>query len=190
MSEAAGIEGPTRPRIDPVELDDPRLQLNIFRTLANNRDLSRAFRRLGAHLLTDGRLPARERELVILRVGWRCGSEYEFGQHRVIGAAAGLTDEEIARVAECGEGEWDLDDGHLMTFVDELCSQDCVSQATWDALRRRWDDADLLEMLVLAGYYRLVSGMLTSVGVALEATTPGWPEGANALRHAPRDRPA
>lgn len=179
-------DGPTEPRI-PALPGDVEPSLNIFRTLAHNEDLSKAFRRFGAHLLAGGVLPARERELVILRVGWRCGSEYEFGQHHVIGASEGLTDEEINRLADCGSGEWDEGDRALVAMADELCELDAVSAQTWDALRHRWDNAELLELLVLAGFYRMVSGMLNSVGVALEPQTLRWPSGASPIRRAPQE---
>jgi 4-carboxymuconolactone decarboxylase len=179
--------GPAGPRIPPLPQDGDSPVLNIFRTLARNEPLSRGFLKLGGHLLSGGVLPAREREIVILRTGWRAGSEYEFGQHTTIGRSAGLTDEEIARLADCGAGAWAVADQALVDLVDELCDADEVSEKTWHALSRQWTEAQMLELLVLAGFYRLVSGMLNSVGVALEPATPGWPAAAAAARHAPRD---
>jgi alkylhydroperoxidase family enzyme len=180
-------EGPSRPRILPVAAVGDEAPLNIFRTLAHNAALSKGFRRLGAHLLTGGVLPAREREIVILRVGWRCGSEYEFGQHHVIGMSVGLTEVEIARLADCGSGDWDDGDRALVALADELCEDDLVAEGTWRTLSQRWSEAELLELLVLAGFYRLVSGMLNSVGVALEPPTPRWPPSAVPRRRAPTE---
>jgi 4-carboxymuconolactone decarboxylase len=181
---------PAQPRIAPLPVDaGSSRQLNIFRTLARNRPLYKGFLALGGHLLGGTGLPAREREIVILRTGFRAGSEYEFGQHTRIGRDAGLTDAEIARfagVADAGGGDWSDDDAALVAMVDELCADDVVGDATWQRLSRRWGDEQLLELLVLAGYYRLVSGLLNSVGVALEAETPGWPDGAG-RRTAPRE---
>jgi 4-carboxymuconolactone decarboxylase len=180
-------DGPDQPRIPAIVASDKEGTLNIFLTLAHNEGLSKAFRRLGAHLLTGGVLPAREREIVILRVGWRCGSEYEFGQHNVIGTSMGLTGDEVARLADCGHGEWDEDDRALVALADELCATDIVSAETWQVLSQRWSSAELLELLVLAGFYRMVSGMLNSVGVALEPQTPRWPDGSSPVRRAPQD---
>jgi alkylhydroperoxidase family enzyme len=179
-------DGPVQPRI-PTIPSDVEPSLNIFKTLEHNEGLSKAFRRLGAHLLGAGVLPARERELVILRVGWRCGSEYEFGQHHVIGTAQGLTDAEINRLADCGSGEWDEGDRTLVAMADELCETDAVSEGTWNSLSQRWSSAELLELLVLAGFYRMVSGMLNSVGVALEPQTLRWPIGASPVRRSPQE---
>lgn len=178
---------PTSPRIAALPHRGELPPLNIFRTLAHDEALFQGFHALGGHLLRAGRLPARERELVILRVGWRAGSEYEFGQHSAIGTTAGLTEQEIARLADCGPGAWSEDDRALVALVDELCEHDLVSESTWQMLSARWDDAELLELLVLAGFYRLVSGLLNSIGVALEPATAGWPAGAAPVRRAPRE---
>jgi alkylhydroperoxidase family enzyme len=170
--------------------DDQR-QLNIFRTLAHNRPLYKGFLALGGQLLGGGGgLPAREREIVILRAGFRCGSEYEFGQHTRIGRDAGLRDDEIARLAGVGDGDWSDDERALVDMVDELCADNVVAEPTWQRLAARWSEEQLLELLVLAGYYRLVSGLLNSVGVALEPDTPGWPDGVSDRRSAPRETTA
>ena len=190
----------TAPRIEPLPPEDTTAgqttvgsdrnagrPLNIFLTLAKNPPLFDVFTRFGSHLLFKGGLPPREREIVILRVGWNAQSEYEFGQHTVIGKQAGLTDDEIGRLAQAGIAGWGDDDAALLRLADELCENDIVSDGTWKALTSRWDEPQLLELLMLAGYYRLVSGVLNSAGVALEPTTPGWPDGVDGLRPAPRD---
>lgn len=190
----------TETRIAPLSPDDETAQkstvgsdrnsgrpLNIFLTLAKNPPLFDAFTRMGSHLLFKGELPPREREIVILRVGWRSQSEYEFGQHTVIGKQAGLTDDEVSRLARESLDGWNDADAELVRMADELCADNVVSDDTWHVLSEHWSEAQLLELLMLAGYYRLVSGVLNSAGVALEPTTPGWPDGTNGLRRAPRD---
>ena len=179
---------PAQPRITPLEPKDGERPLNIFRTLGRNKPLYKGFLGLGGHLLGGTGLPAREREIVILRTGFRCRSEYEFGQHTRIGRDAGLTDDEIAALADVGTVVWNDVDQALLDLVDELCADDVVGDATWERLSARWSDEQLLELLVLAGYYRLVSGLLNSAGVALEPETPGWPDGAGRLRPAPREQ--
>jgi alkylhydroperoxidase family enzyme len=183
-------DAPAAPRIAPVAAHTDPPTLNIFRTLERNRDLYKGFLALGGHLLRGDALPAREREIVILRAGWRSGSEYEFGQHTALGQLAELTDAEIARLADAADGDWNDEDRALVAMVDELCDDNIVSEATWQSLAARWNDEQLLELLVLAGFYRLVSGLLNSAGVALEPTTPGWPEAAKPVRRAPREQPA
>ena len=75
--------------------------LNIFRTLAHHHGLMKRWLVFGNHVLSKSTLPARERELVILRIGWLCRAGYEWGQHVGIGLDAGLTREEIDRRGEC-----------------------------------------------------------------------------------------
>lgn len=186
-SDSPTPDSPTGPRIAPRPTDADPPPLNIFRTLAHNRDLYKGFLALGSHLLTNSAIPAREREIVILRTGRQCASEYEFGQHTTIGAAAGLTAEEIARLADRAVGGWSDDDAALIALADELCADDAVSGTTWERLAARWSEPELIELIVLCGFYRLVSGFLNSVGVALEPGTPGWPDGTSGVRQAPRE---
>lgn len=177
-----------QPRIEATGAVPPGLPpLNVFRTIARNEPLAKGFLALGGKLLSGHGIPAREREIVILRTGWRSQSEYEFGQHTVIGAAAGLTAVEVAALADAGDASWSEDDAALIAMVDDLCDDDLVSEPTWLQLRKRWSEEELLELLVLAGYYRLVSGLLNSAGVALEAGAPGWPVGATPRLEAPRE---
>lgn len=167
---------PAAPRITPIEGDAEGFPpLNIFRTLAKHPKLLDRFGRFGGFLLYRGLLPDREREMVILRTGWRSGAIYEFGQHTTIGREAGLTPEEVARLATQGTEGWPEADADLVTFADELCATNNVSDGTWARLAGRWSEAELLELLALAGFYRLVSGLLNAAGVELEPGTPGWP---------------
>ena len=176
-----------RPRIPPLSEEDAAhllgegaRPLNIFLTLAKNEGLFTSFMQLGGYLL--GRrfsVARREREIVILRVGWRSGSDYEFGQHTVIGKAVGLTDDEIVRLATESLDGWTDEDAALVAMADELCADNVVSDDTWSRLSRTWTEQQLLDLVVLAGFYRLVSGFLRTVGVQREPQTPGWPEGTS-----------
>ena len=153
--------------------------LNIMGTLAHQPTLLKRFNGLGGAFLAHGLLPAREREIVILRVGWNCRSVYEFGQHTLLGRDAGLSDEEIAALATIrAGGRWSADDEALIALADELCADDCVTDDTFAALRRRWSDAELVELVALAGFYRMVSGFLNALGVEPEPGLPGWPPSA------------
>jgi alkylhydroperoxidase family enzyme len=150
--------------------------LNIFGTIAHHPRLLKRFMNFAGLFLNKGLLPAREREIVILRVGWNCQSVYEFGQHTIIGERVGLSLDEVAALTRDVEvGKWSDDDSHLIAMADELCADNCVSDATWQALTKRWNEAELVELVMVAGVYRLVSGFLNTMGVELDADTPGWP---------------
>ena len=94
-------ERPTRPRIDPIDEPDDELAeilkgallldgkpLNIFGVLGNHPKLLKRFNLLAGFLLNKGPLPPREREIVILRIGWNARAVYEFGQHTLMGRDA------------------------------------------------------------------------------------------------------
>ena len=150
--------------------------LNIFRTLAHHPQLLRRWLGFGGHVLMGSTLDPRTRELVILRVGWRCHCDYEFGQHTVIGKRCGLTAEEIVALTRSPyDHPWSAEDRALIALADDLAADDCVGNGTWLALATQWSEAELVELLVLAGYYRLVSGFLTSAGVQLDDGIPGFP---------------
>lgn len=182
---------PGKPRIDPVAEPDAEVReiitsvlasdgrpLNVLATVGRHPKLLKRFNLLGGFLLNKGSIPPREREVVILRVGANAHSEYEFGQHTVIGRACGLTEVEIAALVHDPDAhQWSDADRDLIAMVDELHGDDCVSDATWSNLAARWTDEQLVELLVLAGFYRLVSGFLNSAGVQLDDGVPGFPPG-------------
>lgn len=146
---------------------------NIFATLARHPKLFKRFNLFGGYLLNKGLLPAREREIVILRIGWNARSIYEFGQHMAIGRRCGITEDEIAALASEDPGDdWSDTDRDLITMADELCADDCVSDATFARLAQRWGDDEVMELIIVAGFYRLVSGFLNSVGIELDADVP------------------
>ena len=176
---------PARPRLEPLDpatLDDdtrryvPGDALNIFRTLAHHPKLLKRWLVFGAHVLSKSTLPARERELAILRTGWRCRAEYEFGQHTSIGRDAGISGEEIrALTRPLADHDWSDRDRALLDAVDELHDDQCISDETWARLQRDWDEQQLLDLIFSVGQYTLVSMALNSLGVELDEGVPGFP---------------
>jgi len=186
------IDRPSQPRIEPIDLDDVTddelratlagavtldgRPLNIFGVLGHHPKLLKRFNLLGGFILNKGLLPVREREIVILRVGWNAQSRYEFGQHTVIGRQCGLSDDEIRRLTlPAADGQWSSDDRALVDLCDDLQADDCVSDTTWARLTERWNDAEMIELVVTAGFYRMVSGFLNSTGVELDDGVPDFP---------------
>lgn len=173
------------PRIPPLPAEgrDPRTEellasirqpdgteLNIFATLARHPKLFKRWSAFGGTLLYGGVLPSRARELLILRTGYLCRAPYEWGQHVTIGLAAGLTEEEIARVADGPDADgWSADEALLLRATDELHTDSRIGDATWAALAERWDDQQLIEVCMVVGQYHLVSFTLNSLGVEPES---------------------
>lgn len=180
---------PDTPRLGPVapgDLDAEAHELlagvarpgstatNIFATLVRHPGLFRRWLPFGGKLLS-GKLPARDRELLILRTGWRCRSEYEWGQHTLIGAATGLTDTEIRRIQAGPDAPgWDPFDATLLRTADELHDDSSISDETWRRLAARYDERQLIEVPMLVGHYHMVAFALNSLGVQREPDVPGF----------------
>ncbi len=150
---------------------------NIFATLARHKDLFKAWLPLGGFLLGAGVLGARERELVILRTGYNCSSEYEWGQHVRISQLLGIGADEIQRVADGPDADgWSEADAALLRAADELHTHSKVTDDTWAALADRYDEAALIELAMLVGHYHMVAFALNSLEVDLDDGLPGWPQ--------------
>jgi alkylhydroperoxidase family enzyme len=177
---------PTAPRITPRQdllekvregqRNSPVNAVNVAATMARNKPINRAFGRLGQAVLFDGGLSRRNVELAVLRMGWNCQAVYEFGQHTLFGLDAGLTDEEIYFVTRpLDQHGWSDEERAVLQAVDELYADDCISDGTWKAASAFFDDAEMIHLVMAAGCYRVVSGLLNSCGVQLDEGVPGWP---------------
>jgi alkylhydroperoxidase family enzyme len=150
--------------------------LNIFRTLAHHPKLLKRWLVFGNHVLARSSLAPRERELVILRVGWQCRAEYEFGQHTVIGRQSGLSEEEIERVTRGPDAPgWSEDERLLLRATDELLDDAFVSDETWQGLSQRLTTEQLIDLVFTVGQYNMVSMALNTLGVQLDQGVPGFP---------------
>jgi len=153
--------------------------LALFRTLVIHDELSSRMRVLGAGLLGHGRLAPRDREIVIHRTCARAGAEYEWGVHAVaFGAPLGLTEAQLAATV-CGDADdpaWSPHDAQLVAVADELYDTATVGTPLWDALSARFQTDQLLELIVLAGWYRLLSGVINAAGVQHEPWAARFPQ--------------
>jgi hypothetical protein len=183
-----------RPRIAPVEPPyDPEIEsvlrkwmppgsdaepLRLFRTLTVHPELASRMRPLGAGILGHGLVEPRERELVIHRTCARCGAEYEWGVHvRAFGQPLGLTDEQLAATVsgEADAGCWSERDSLLIRLADELHDTDTISDELWRLLAGSWPPDQLLELIVTAGWYRLLSYVINAGRVELEPWAARFP---------------
>ena len=147
---------------------------NILLTMAKYPGLLHRFSGMIGKLLAGGKVPPRERELVILRVAWRCRSEYEWGQHVRMGRAAGLSEDEIQRIAS-DDSAWSPEDDVLIRAADELIVEHCVGPVTWKALAGRYDEQQLIEFVIVIGAYVMVAGFLNSLEIEREPGLEGFP---------------
>lgn len=147
--------------------------LNIFATLAHHPALLRRWLVFATHVLTKSTLTPRDRELLILRVGVRCASPYEFGQHHVIAQKSDISLDEIDQVvAGPSHPAWSPFDAALLRAVDELHDDSRISDATWATLASRYSTEQLLDVVFTVGNYHLVSFALNTCGVQLDEGIP------------------
>jgi len=148
---------------------------NIFRTLARHPQLLKKWLVFGSYVLGRSTLPARDREIAILRMGWLCRAEYEWGHHVAIGKDAGLSNDDIERVAKGPEAPGlNPFESTLLRAVDELHANSIIGDSTWRALAERYTVEQLMDLLFTAGQYKLVSMVLNSLGVQLEEGFEGF----------------
>jgi 4-carboxymuconolactone decarboxylase len=185
---------PTVPRLAPLASPySPELQalltkmtppaapgiLALFRVLAHNPVLAERMSGWGGYLLgRKASLSLRDREVVIDRTCARCGAEYEWGVHvAAFGAAAGFTAQQNAAIAAplAQDDALTVRDRLLVRMADQLHDSANVSDALWQELAQHWTAPQLLELLVLAGWYRAISYVCNATQVPLEDWAARWP---------------
>jgi len=150
---------------------------NIMATLANYSKLYNRWRVFGNHVLFKSSLPPRDREILILRIGWLCQAEYEWGQHVIIGKQAGISEEEIIQIIEGPKSkDWNPFDATLLRAVDELYIDSFISDATWEILATKYNKHQLIDLVFTVGQYNLVSMVLNTLGIQLEEGIDGFPK--------------
>ena len=147
--------------------------LNLFRVLLNHPNLTRRWMVFAGHVLQKQTVPLRERELLILRIGWLNQSEYEFAQHAEIAKRAGIGEAEIERVKQGPAAGWAAHEAALLQAADDLFERSVVSDATWAALAARYSTQQMMDVVFTVGQYNLVSWALNSFGVPLDDFLPG-----------------
>ena len=166
--------GEARALLDPDGTGGP--VLNLYATLARHPALYRPRAVQSAYIRTGATLTGRARELLILRIGWLCGSEYEWAQHVRVARREGLSDEEIRRVAVGPDApDWEPFEATLLRAADELHAEDTVSEPTWQALAERYGTAELIDVVITVAGYRMVSIALNSLGTQLEPGRERFP---------------
>jgi alkylhydroperoxidase family enzyme len=173
------VEPPYAPDVDEHlrKLMPPGVPpLVLFRTVAHNPRVLGRLRRGG--LLDPGSITLRERELVILRTTARCGAEYEWGVHAAFfGGAAGFGASHLYAVVH-GPADapiWSPREQVLLALCDALHASSTVDDALWARARAELEPAQLVEVLVLAGLYHMVSFVVNATALPLEAAAPRFP---------------
>ncbi|MDV7240980.1 MULTISPECIES: carboxymuconolactone decarboxylase family protein [Rhodococcus] len=150
----------------PRERQNPEGAGTALATLARHPDLTKAFLGFSVHLLYRSTLPARLRELAILRVAYRRDCTYELTHHTELGREVGLSEDEIAS-AQRGEAA-DGFEQKLLAAVDELDETSRLSDRTWAALGERLDERQQMDLVFTIGGYTMMAMAFNTFGIELE----------------------
>jgi alkylhydroperoxidase family enzyme len=176
----APLEAPYEPVIDAQlrsMMPEGVPPIALFRTFVLNTAMTSAMQPWGRHELSrDLTVGMREREIVIDRTCARCACEYEWGVHVAFFAdRAGLSSEQVASLTRGAPDDpcWsDARDQLLIGLVDELHDGSDVGDELWDALRGEFEEAQLLDLLMLCGWYHAISFTARAARVPLENGAP------------------
>ncbi len=145
-------------------------KLNIFRMLAHAERNYAGFMQLGGTILGRQKLDARLRELAILRIAQVSRARYEWDQHVPIALAAGVTQEQIDAL-EAGRSEaasFDKTDGLLLDFTGEVMRDVRASDASLARMTEQFSSQEVVELVLVIGFYMMVARLLETTGVDLE----------------------
>ncbi|MCC8943141.1 carboxymuconolactone decarboxylase family protein [Bradyrhizobium sp. Arg68] len=179
MSRIAPLEPPypaeVQQHFDRIMRGAPPLVL--FRVMAGHPRAWDKFR--GGSLLDRGPLSLRAREIVIDRTCAKNACEYEWGVHvAAFGAAAGLSEQQVrATVHDKADADcWSPAEQAMLAAVDALHARATLSDAEFAALSAHYDEDQILEIILLCGFYRTVSYLANTLALPLEATAARFPQ--------------
>ena len=178
---------PTKPRVTPLAPTewsaDQKALLepfakngpvwNVFKTLVRHTTLFKRWLPFANHVLFKQTLTPRDREILILRIGWLCRAPYEWTQHVQIGLRAGISEAEVDRIADGPDAPgWSEQEAALVRAADELHADCCLSDATWNTLVKHYTTEQMVDVVFTVGQYNLVSMALNTFGVEIDPELP------------------
>ena len=155
-----------RERFDPT--GSGRHVANVFRTFVRNPPADRLRGAVSRHILNAATIPELDRELLLMRIGVLCRSEYEWAAHSRLGRRLGMSDADVERIIAGPAAGANPYETALLRAADELYRDDRVSTESWDVLAAALDTQQLLDVLIAVGGYRAASMAINTAGVQLD----------------------
>jgi 4-carboxymuconolactone decarboxylase len=144
-----------------------------FRTMVKHPEVFRCQLEMGTAIF-KGKLPPRERELAVLRVGWLMRAPYEWGEHVDIGKRYGITTEEIERVIRGSAAPgWNEHEAAILGAVEQLLAEQAISDETWATLAKSWNEQQLIEFPMMVGQYVANAFVQNALRMRLASDNPG-----------------
>ncbi len=183
MSRIEPLEPPFEPEVGEqlARMMPPGVApIALFRTFARNLEMARAMSGWGSYELSKRlSLSLRDREIAILRTCARCGCEYEWSVHVAYFAARAALGGEELRSLTAGSATdacWGSRERALIEAVDALHDRADVGDELWATLREHFDERQLLDLLLLCGWYHAISFAARGARVPLETFAPRFAE--------------
>jgi alkylhydroperoxidase family enzyme len=172
MKEALAPVSPPTPRPEGTPKG-----LNVLGMFAHHPPLCRAFHVLMGHVLYATTLSARQREILIVRIGAIRGAYYEWAQHVVLGGEAGLTRAEIAALSgDADSVGWSPVDAALIRAVDDLIADARIGDDAWAVLAEGLTTQQILDVICTVGGYDMLAMAMRSTGIPLDDDLRAWIE--------------
>ena len=121
-----------------------------------------------------GLLSSKDREFVIVRVGYLSDSEYEIMQHMEIAKSTGLTDDDIIAIEKGDQSHFDSHLSTLMRFVDETVFRIQATDETFKDMQQEFSDPQIAEVLLLIGHYMMTARFLRGLDIDLDSNSTSW----------------
>ena len=166
-----------RARAEEVGLPAMLAELSVFRIALTNPVIAKGVSDLLLALLTNGRLDPRLRELIIMRIGWVSGAEYEWTQHWRVARRVPMEPDDILGVRdwESHQGYGDIERA-VLRATDETLQNGFISDLTWAKLLTLIpDEGTLFELVIAIGNWQMFANLLRSLRVPLEDGVEPWP---------------
>lgn len=158
---------------------------NTMLTLAQHPKLAIASLDFGKYVLIETKLTARQRELIVLRIAWRYGSEHQWTHHVLSGRKIGMTEEEFAALQQAEQSSiWTAEEQALINAVDQLCANGQIDDPTWNLLAETNDRRTLMDILYAIGLFTMNAWAFNAMGIELEPDVASYSKPADELMRA------
>lgn len=142
---------------------------NTMMTMAQHPALALAVMDLGKYMLVQSSLSQRQKEMIVLRVTWRNGVDYEWAHHVHSARQIGMTDDEFAALSSPDASSiWSREDQALVDAIDQLTGTGRISPDTWEILAETMDRRAQMDLLYSIGFFTMNIWAVGTMGVALE----------------------
>ncbi len=172
LTESAAVEA-----AGMIGVNESIAKLNVFRTLLRRPKTAKAVSDLLFSLLFGAELSDRRRELVIMRIGWITGCDYEWTQHWPIAQDVyGCTPEELLAVREPAASDlFDEGDRAILQATDELVQTGEVTEPTWRRCHDALGDEAAIDLIASIGCWGMISKLARGLHIPLEDGVASWP---------------